>query len=51
MNVYKLIIKATIEGKIVELQEKKHELVDMVLGGENISRASFSKKELSELLI
>lgn len=51
MNVYKLITKATIEEKIVELQEKKHELVDMVLGGENISRASFSREELLELLI
>lgn len=51
VNVYKLITKATIEEKIVELQEKKHELVDMVLGGENISRASFSREELLELLI
>ena len=51
MNVYKLITKATIEEKIVELKEKKHELVDMVLGGENISKVSFSREELLELLI
>lgn len=50
VNVYKLITKGTIEEKIVNLQEKKQELADMVLGGDNIAKASFSREELLELL-
>ena len=50
VNVYKLITKGTIEEKIVNLQERKQELADKVLGGERIGSASFNKEELLELL-
>ena len=50
VNVYKLITKGTIEEKIVNLQERKQELADKVLGGESIGSASFNKEELLELL-
>ena len=49
-NVYKLITKGTIEEKIVNLQERKQQLADKVLGGEGIGNASFNKEELLELL-
>lgn len=50
MNVYKLITKGTIEEKIVNLQERKQQLADKVLGGEGVGNASFNKEELLELL-
>ena len=50
VNVYKLITKGTIEEKIVNLQERKQQLADKVLGGEGIGNASFNKEELLELL-
>lgn len=50
MTVYKLIAKGTIEEKIVELQEKKKELADQILGGEEMGTASFTREELMEIL-
>jgi SNF2 family DNA or RNA helicase len=50
VSVYKLIVKDTIEEKIVDLQEKKNALAEEVLNGEGISMATFSKEELLELL-
>ena len=50
VTVYKLIMKGTIEEKIVELQESKKKLADDILGGENISAASFNRDELLQLL-
>ena len=50
MTVYKLIAKNTIEEKILSLQDKKQELADQVLGGENMDKATFTKEELMELL-
>ena len=35
VNVYKLIVKDTIEENIMKLQEKKRELADQILEGEN----------------
>lgn len=50
VTVYKLIVKGTIEEKIVALQEKKQELADEILSGEGMSVSRFSKEELLELL-
>ena len=50
VNVYRLIAKGTIEEKIVELQEKKTELADRILGGEGVGSGSLTKEELMELL-
>lgn len=50
VSVYKLIVKDTIEEKIVDLQEKKNALAEEVLNGEGISMATFSKEDLLELL-
>ena len=50
VTVYKLIAKDTIEEKIIALQAKKKELADQILEGESISKASFSKEDLLEIL-
>lgn len=50
VNVYKLIVKGTIEDNIVKLQERKRELAEQVLGGDGMGGASFTKEELLELL-
>ncbi|MBD5459120.1 MAG: DEAD/DEAH box helicase family protein [Lachnospiraceae bacterium] len=50
VNVYKLIVKGTIEDNILKLQEKKKELAEQVLGGEEMGSGSFTKEELMELL-
>lgn len=50
VNVYKLIMKNTIEENIIKLQERKKELAEQVLSGENLDNGSFTKEELLELL-
>lgn len=50
VTVYRLIVKETIEEKILKLQEAKKELAEQVLSGEEIKNASFTKEELLELL-
>ncbi len=50
VNVYKLIMKDTIEENIVKLQERKKELAEQVLSGEDLGTGSFTREELLELL-
>ena len=50
VTVYKLIIKGTIEERIVEMQESKKQLAEDILGGENIGSATISKEDLLALL-
>lgn len=50
VNVYKLIMKDTIEENIVRLQERKKELAEQVLSGESVGSGSFTREELLELL-
>lgn len=50
VNVYKLIMKDTIEENIVKLQERKRELAEQVLSGEDLGSGSFTREELLELL-
>ena len=50
VSVYKLIVKGTIEEKIVKMQESKKDLADAILNGENGSITQMSKEELMELL-
>ena len=50
VNVYKLIIKNTIEENILKLQTRKKELAEQVLSGEDLGSGSFTKEELLELL-
>ncbi|MCD8217001.1 MAG: DEAD/DEAH box helicase [Clostridiales bacterium] len=50
VTVYRLILKGTIEERIMKLQEEKKNLADQVLAGESASLASLSQEELLELL-
>lgn len=50
VTVYKLIVKHTIEEKILGLQEKKAALSEGIIADGSISRALGSKDELLELL-
>jgi SNF2 family DNA or RNA helicase len=50
VTVYKLIIKGSIEEKIIQLQDSKKNLADEILSGESTSLAGLSKEDLLELL-
>ena len=50
VTVYKLVMKDTIEERIIMLQEKKKELADQLLNSDVLSAPKLSKEELLELL-
>ena len=51
VTVYRLLEKNTIEEKIQHLQEKKKNLAEELLSGENMGSGSFNREELLEILI
>ena len=50
VSVFKLIVKDTIEEKILKMQEEKQNLADEILNGEGTSFFNLSKEELLDLL-
>ncbi len=50
VTVYRLVMKDTIEERIINLQNKKKELADQLLDSDVLSSPKFSKEELLELL-
>lgn len=50
VTVYKLIIKNSIEEKILDMQEKKKALADEIISGEFRGLSGMSKDEILELL-
>ena len=50
VTVYKLILKDTIEERIMDLQNAKHDLAEAILEGEASSLMSMSNEELMALL-
>ena len=50
VTVYRLIMKDTIEERILKLQQEKSGLADRILSGEGISSSSLSREDLLELL-
>lgn len=50
VTVYRMILKNTIEEKILEMQEQKKKLAEDILSGENISSASLTREDLIKLL-
>lgn len=50
VTVCRLIAKGTIEEKILELQERKTELADKILGGEGFGGQKLSREEILKLL-
>ena len=49
VTVYKLVTEHTIEEKVLELQQKKKELTEQVLGGKGLDTIHLDRKELLEL--
>lgn len=50
VTVYKLIAKNSIEEKILELQEKKKDLANVLSGGEEVLQSALSDEDLDYLL-
>ena len=50
VTVYRIIVKDSIEERILAMQEAKRDLAEAVLSGEGTSLASLSQEELLELL-
>ena len=50
VTVYKLILKGTIEERILEMQQMKRELAEDILSAENVAATAFSREELLDLL-
>lgn len=50
VTVYRLIIKDTIEERILELQNTKRDLAESILEGDSTSLSSLSHEELMELI-
>ena len=50
VTVYKMIMKNSVEEKILDLQNAKKDLADAILEGDSTSLASLSAEELMELL-
>ncbi len=50
VTVYRLIVKNTIEEKILLMQEQKSRLAQDILSGENVSNVSLTKEDLMLLL-
>lgn len=50
VSVYKLIVKNSIEEKIVKMQQEKADLADAILNGENGNVVNMSKDDLLQLL-
>ena len=50
VTVYQIIAKDSIEERIVELQNRKSELVESMLSGDNVSLSKMSKQDLLDIL-
>ncbi len=50
VSVYKLIVKDSIEEKIVRMQQEKADLADAILGGENGNVVNMTRDDLLRLL-
>ncbi len=50
VSVFKLIVKDTIEEKIVEMQNAKKDLADAILSGESESLMNMTREQLMDLL-
>lgn len=50
VTVFKLIVKDSIEEKIQQLQEKKLNLADEIIGGEQVAFSSLTREELLDMI-
>ena len=50
VTVYKLVVKDTIEEKIIDLQNRKARLAEDILSGDAVSSSTLTREELLEIL-
>ncbi len=50
VNVYKLISKDTVEEKILEIQEKKYNIFEMIMEGKNAKNTKLTIEDIENLL-
>lgn len=50
VSVFKLIAKDTVEERIVQMQERKRDLADSILGGEDVASTALNKEDILALL-
>ncbi len=50
VSVYKLICQGTIEERIVQMQERKRDLAQSVLGGEGVGASTLTREDVLALL-
>ena len=50
VSVFKLICQDTIEERILQMQERKHDLAESVLGGEGVGSTTLSREDVLALL-
>ena len=46
--IYKLIVKDSVEEVILDIQDKKHDLYNSVLSGQNIHKLSLSQDDITK---
>ena len=50
VTVLRLIVKGTVEDRILSLQESKRRLAETILGGEGVATTELDRQELLNLL-
>ena len=50
VTVYKMVIRNSIEDRILELQKKKKDLADQILNGEALSSSVITREDLMQIL-
>ena len=50
VTVYRLIVKDTLEERIIDLQESKKDLADEILGNEEMSSSALTREQLLDIL-
>ena len=50
VSVFKLIAKDTVEERIMQMQERKRDLADSILGGEDVASTALNREDILALL-
>ena len=50
VSVFKLVVQDTVEERIVQMQERKRDLAERVLGGEEMASAALTREDVLALL-
>lgn len=49
-TVYKMIVRNSIEDKILEMQAMKRDLADQILSGDALSSSTITREDLMQIL-